>query len=215
MSTTKNNKLARTLKILLDILFGLSVVAGVGLLVWTALAPLVLRQSDVYGTVMVPVRIGTGDEPQFDVRFKSAAQDNINEAFVEEAGGTLVITTTDALPVVIANAAKLVLITGLVYIVHLIRSVVSKIQDGDPFAEQNVTQIRRMGFMVLLMGFLSPVVQFLAANEIIRQLPVMVPALQAGPTFDARIMLVSLFILLLAQIWSSGIELQRDSALTI
>ncbi len=69
--------------------------------------------------------------------------------------------------------------------------------------------------MVLLIGILQPAVQYMAATEILNRLPPTVPALNPGPTFDAEVILVSLLILLLAHIWSYGLDLERERALTI
>jgi hypothetical protein len=58
-------------------------------------------------------------------------------------------------------------------------------------------------------------VQYIAANEILNRLPAALPALQPGPTFNAELILGSLLILLLAHIWSYGLDLERDRSLTI
>ncbi|TFH32191.1 MAG: hypothetical protein E4G99_13030, partial [Anaerolineales bacterium] len=70
MSTTRNLRLARFLKVLMDVLFGLTILACIGLALWVALSPWVLGQTGSLGSASVPVRIGTGAEPQFDVNFQ-------------------------------------------------------------------------------------------------------------------------------------------------
>lgn len=215
MTVSKNLRLAKFLKVLLDITLGLAILAIVGLSIWTAASPLVLNRPDVFGTVTVPVRIGTGGDPQLDIRFVNKAPVNVNEAYVEDAEGTFVFTTTDASPVIIANAAKLLILAGLAYVLYMLRSVITNLKSGQPFSEANAMHIRRMGFVVLGLGVLGPVVQFVSAWLIMNRLPGTVPALQAGPTFDGKVVLLALFILLLAQIWSYGIELEREQALTI
>ncbi len=89
------------------------------------------------------------------------------------------------------------------------------ILDGDPFAAENSRRIRRLGYAVLLVGILKPVVEHVAATEILNRLPAAVPALNPGPTFDAEVILATLLILLLSHIWSYGLELKRDQELTI
>ena len=69
MKTKNDSRLARVLKILLDLLFGLAVFAGIGLLIWSAISPMVLKSGEGLGSASVPVRIGTGEEPQFQVSF--------------------------------------------------------------------------------------------------------------------------------------------------
>jgi hypothetical protein len=72
-----------------------------------------------------------------------------------------------------------------------------------------------LGYAVLLVGLIQDAVQYLAASEILNRLPSVSPALQPGPTFSAELILVSLLILLLSYIWSYGLDLEREQALTI
>ncbi|NIM95963.1 MAG: DUF2975 domain-containing protein [Anaerolineales bacterium] len=215
MDTTEKSQLARILKIVLDIIFGLLVFACVALVLWMALWPLISHQAGIPGTASLPVRIGAGEEPQFEVTFTSTPNDAINLAYVEEAEGTLRLETRSTMLIVISNAAKLVLAMGLAYIFYLLREVVQAILDGEPFVAENVRRIRRLGYAVLVVGILGSTIEYLAATVILNRLPTTVPVLSAGPTFDASLILAALFILLLAQIWSYGLELERDRALTI
>jgi hypothetical protein len=215
MSTTKNLRLGRIVKILLDILLGLSVFVCVGLILWVAVVPLVLNQSEGWGTASVPVRIGTGQEPQFDVSFSGLPEGDINAAFVSEAEGTLFLETRDFLLILIANAAKIVGLIGLTYIVYLLRNVVKSILEGEPFAEESSRSIRKMGYTLLAVSIVWQAVQYLAASEILKRLTDIQPELHPGPTFEAGVILVSLLILLLSQVWSYGLDIERERALTI
>ena len=215
MSTTRNLRLARIVKTVLDVLFGLSVVVCVGLILWVAVAPLVLNQSEGWGTASVPVRIGVGQEPQFDVSFASSPEDEINDAYVVEAEGTLQLETRNYLLILIANAAKIVGLIGLAYIIYLLRSVVKTILVGEPFAEESNRCIRKLGFVLLFVSIVWQGVEYLAASEILRRLPNVEPALNPGPTFDSGVILISLLILLLAHVWSYGLDIERERALTI
>ncbi|NIS80200.1 MAG: hypothetical protein GTO14_08315 [Anaerolineales bacterium] len=213
--STKNLRLIRFVKGLLDFLFGLLIFAIMALVLWTALSPLIIGKGGNIGTATVPVTIGVGEEPQFEVSFSSPAKDEIRAAFVEEAEGTLRLETTNFILVLMANAAKLISGIGLAYVFYLLRAVVQATLDGNPFAAENGPRLRRLGYVVLLVGFLNPLVQYIAASEVLNRLPVALPALNPGPTLNAEIILVSLLILILAHIWSYGLELERDKALTI
>jgi hypothetical protein len=215
MSTTKDLRLARFVKTLLDIIFGLLVFACVGLVLWIALSPWILGQEGFLGTASVPVTIGSGDEPQFEVTLAGRAKDAIHAASVEEAEGTLRLETSSLPLILVANAAKLVAGIGLAYVIYLLRPVVQVILDGEPFAAENSRRLRRLGYAVLLVGILRPAVENVAATEILNRLPSAVPALNPGPTFDAEVILATLLILLLSHIWSYGLELERDQELTI
>ena len=215
MSSTKNLRLARFVKTLLDIIYGLLIFACVGLVLWIALSPLVLSQVKSLGTASVPVTLGMGDVPQFEVSFNGPTQDTIQAAFVDEAQGMLRLETNSILLIFIANAAKLVTGIGLIYIFYLLRRVVQTILDGDPFAPGNAPLIRRIGYCVLALGFLQPAVGYFAASEILSQLPAASPPLNPGTPFNAEVILATLLILLLAHIWSYGLELESDQELTI
>jgi hypothetical protein len=215
MSTTKNLRIVRFVKGLLDFLFGLLVIACIALILWTALSPLIIGNDGIPGTVSVPVIIGVGDEPQFEVAFAGPTINEIRAAFVEGAEGTLFLETNNFFLVLLANAAKLISGIGLAYVFYLLRAVVQVILDGNPFAAENGPRLRRLGYVVLLVGFLYPLAQYIAAAEILNRLPAAVPALNPGPTFNAEVILASLLILVLAHIWSYGLELERDQALTI
>jgi hypothetical protein len=215
MSTTKNLRLARFVKTILDIIFGLLVFVCVALVLWIALTPLFSGESGFLATASVPVRIGAGEEPQFEVAFTSATEDGINAAIVEEAEGTLRLETSSFVLILISNGAKLVAAIGLAYIFFQLRAVVQAILDGDPFTAKTGRRVRRLGYAVLLVGFLKPLVEYMAATKILNRLPAAVPPLNPGPTFNAEVILATLLILLLAHIWTYGMEMERERALTI
>jgi hypothetical protein len=215
MSTTKNLKLARFIKGLLDFLFGLLIIALILLVVWMVAVPLLTDQVGLIGTASVPVRIGRGEEPQFEITFTSSPEDRIGAGFVHGAEGTLRLETNSVLLILIANSASLVIGIGMAYVVNLLRSIVQTILDGDPFTPGNAQRIRRLGYAVLLVGLIQDTVQYLAASEILNRLPSVSPILQPGPTFSAELILASLLILLLSHIWSYGLDLERERALTI
>ncbi len=215
MSTTKDLRLARSVKVLLDFIFGLLVFACIALVLWIAIAPWILGRGGIPGTASVAVTIGSGDEPQFAVTFAGSTTDEIRAAFVDTAEGTLRLETTSYFLLLITNAARLVAAVGLAYITYLLRAVVQAVLDGDPFAPENSRRIRQLGYAVLLVGILRTAVENLAAAEVLRRLPTTEPLLGPGPAFDVEVILVALLILLLAHIWSYGRELEREKALTI
>lgn len=215
MSPPQNLKLTRVVKTLLDFIFGLLVVASVILTLWIALSPVIMQVSNIAITASVPVAIGSGDEPQFEVEVAGSAAYGIRAAFVDDAQGTLKLETTNLSFIIVSNLAKLLTAIGLAYVVYLLRSVLEAILQGNPFTPENAVQIRRMGYMVLLVGFLRPTVEYLAAKEILNQLTFVKPALSLPSLFNVEVILASLLILVLAQVWSYGLELERDQKLTI
>jgi hypothetical protein len=215
MTTIKNPKLIRTVKIILDLIYGLLIGVCIFLIMWMAISPFLAKSGDIVISASVPVAIGSGDEPRFDILLPGAAAKGIHSAFVEEAQGTLRLETTSWSFIAISNVAKLLTAGGLAWVFYLLRLVLLAIQKGETFTPQNAEHIRKIGYLVLLIGFLRPAVEYFAAQEVLRQLVVVEPALSLPSPFKAEVILGSLLILVLAQVWSYGIELERDQALTI
>lgn len=215
MDTMKDQRLIHFVRALINVIYNLLIGGCALLVIWMVIAPIILNQTDIMGTASIEVILGSGDEPQYDVAFRSPVRDEIHAAFVEEAEGTLRLETTSSLLIVIANVAKLLAGISLAYVFYLLRTIVGDIVEREPFGATTGRRIRWLGYVVLLVGIFYPAVQYLAAREILNRLPAAVPPLNPGPTFDSQVILISLLILLLAHVWSYGLELERDRALTV
>jgi len=209
MSTTKNLRLARIVKKLLDIIFGLLVFVCIVLVIWIALTPLLASDSGSIGTASVPVRISTG------VMFSDKPAEGINAAFVEEAEGVLRLETRSFNLVLLANGAKLIAAIGLTYVFYLLRSLAKAVLEGEPFTSKTSLAMRRLGYTVLIVGILKPAVEYLASVAVLSRLPSSSPPLNPGPSFNNEVILATLLILLLAHIWSYALDLEQERALTI
>lgn len=209
-----NNRLARFLKVVLDILFWGLVFVTALLVLWIAISPL-LQQRGGLSTASISVAIGSGTEPSFSVSFENSPIEAIQNAFVNEAHGILRLETTSWYLVFISNVAKLVTGIGLTYFFYLLRKVLQAIMIGNPFGSGNAVRIRKIGYLILILGFVIPTTDYIAANEILHRLPGTIPELTIPSPFKAEIILVSLLVLLLAQVWGYGVEIERDQALTI
>jgi hypothetical protein len=215
MSTTLNSRLPRTVKVILDIIFWLLVIVTTFLVLWIAFAPFLLKTDGIVITSSVPVAIGSGAEPRFDVEIAGAEAQGIEYAFVDEAQGTLRLETTDWYLIFISNLGKLIAALGLLYIVNLLRTLLNAILQGEIFTQGNAILVRRIGYAVLIVGLLQAAAEYFAAREVLRQLTITRPPLSLPEPFEAGVILASLLILVLAQIWSYGLELEREQALTI
>jgi len=215
MSTNQNPKILRIVKVILDILFVLLVIVSVFLVLWIALSPLILRVTDIAILSSVPVAIGAGAEPRIEVEVAEAEAKDIRFAYVDEAQGTLRLETTDWYLIFISNLAKLLTALGLAYLIYLLRSVIKALQQGEVFTLENVVRIRRIGYLVLIVAFVRALVEYIAAYEILNRLEILKPPLSLPSPFEAEVILTSLLILVLAQVWSYGLELERERALTV
>jgi len=215
MSAFSNPKLNRFTKFVVDLLYYLLAGAALFLGLWIVASPLVIRATDSVITASVPVAIGEGFEPRFDVEVVGSVVKGIRSAFVDESQGTLRLETTNWSFIATSNLAKLLTAIGLAYSFYLLRSILQAILQGQPFGQDSAMRLRNMGFAVLAVGFLRPTVEYLAAKFILDRLVLTQPPLSLPSPFKAEVILASLLILILAQVWSYGLELERERALTI
>jgi hypothetical protein len=215
MDTTHNTKILRIVRTVLNILFGLLVIVSLFLVLWIILSPFILRVTDITITSSVPVAVGKGADPSMEVVIAGAELKGIPWAFVDQAQGTLRLETTNWYLIFISNLAKLLTASGLAYLIYLLRSVVIALQQGEVFSPANVTRIRRIGYLVLVLALLQAAVEYFAAYEFFRQLTIISPPLSLPSPFEPGVILASLLILALAQVWSYGLELEQERALTI
>jgi hypothetical protein len=69
--------------------------------------------------------------------------------------------------------------------------------------------------VILLVGFIRPSVESMAANEILKRLSNVSPAISMPYPFKIEVIFASLLILILAQVWAYGLELKQEQDLTI
>lgn len=215
MSGNNNPRVLRFVKVILDILFWLIAGVVVFLLLWTILSPIIQRAADITLSSSVPVAIGQGGEPRLEVVIADAELQGIGYSYINEAQGTLRLETTDWYLIFVSNLSRLFTAGGLAYLVYLLRSIVIAVQQGKIFTSENVSRFRRLGYLVLIVALVRAVLEYVAAYEYFRHLTILSPPLSLPSPFDAGVILASLLILSLAQVWSYGLELEREQALTI
>jgi len=212
----KNEKLLSVLKGVINIIYGGLVIVSIFLVLVMAFSPLFLKENVHYLTASVPVSIGSSPtDQQFDVQVSSLTTKQISSAFVNEAQGVLNLETTNWYFIFVSYAAKLVTAIGLAYAFYLLREVLAAIAKDEIFTAENSHKLRRLGYVVLLVGFIRPSVESMAANEILRRLSDVSPAISMPSPFKIEVIFASLLILILAQVWAYGLELKQEQDLTI
>ncbi len=214
MSLEKKPKLPHFVKALIDFIYGLLIFTCVAIALLMVASPFLIKGEGVVITASVPVMIGSGEEPRFEVAIADSQTKGIRSAFVDEAQGILRLETNNLTYIYTSLIAKLIIALGLAYIFYFLREILKDILQGDPFSPENSLRIRRMGYLILVMAFLTPLLDFVVANEIMRGMRIH-PTLNLPSPFKAESILTGLLILILAQVWSYGFELKRDQALTI
>jgi hypothetical protein len=215
MSNANDQRLIRFTKVLVDVIYFLLLGASVFLVVWILVGPIIGTLLDIPITASILVAIGAGSEPQIPVDIAGSSTQGISGAFVDEAQGILRLETTNWIFPATSNLAKLLTAVGLTYVFYQLGAILHAIKSGEPFGRGNVTRMRRMGWAVFVVGFLRPAVEYFAARIILNQLAIADPPLSTPSPFQSDVILASLLILILAQVWSYGLEIERDRALTI
>ena len=224
----KDDKLLSVLSKIINVIYIGLVVITILLVVWIAISPFITKtnlntetsdpfriKTSLYITASVPVAIGSGEEPRFDVDLSSPGKDVIQSAFVDEAQGILRLETNNWYLNFVSNLAKLITAAGLAYVFYLLRSILRAMGQGEVFSEENSQRLRRLGTAVLVLAFVRPLVEYLAAFEVLQQLSNLQPALSLPSPFRVEALFASLLILIIAQVWAYGLELKTDQELTI
>ncbi len=205
----------RTAKLWLDLAFFVAAVAGVGLALWLLISPVVLRGEQV-GDTAIPVAVGSGSvRPTLRLDVDTLAAPTVRRAVLVEARGELRVQSTSWSLQFFPNLGLLIGIAVVLYVLLLLRRMLSSVLAGDPFVAANATRMRIMGIILVAVGALGPVAEHLAARRLLRLVPVRGVELTAP--FDLRldVILVGLLLLVLAAVFGYGSELERERSLTI
>jgi hypothetical protein len=209
------SKWVRVTKLLLDVIFFLGCAGAVGIALWLAVSPLVMRDGRA-GDATIPVAVGEGlVYPTIDVVLDRAAASTVQRAVLVNARGELRIQTTDWSLQFLPNVGMLLALGVALFIVHLLRLMLRTVSAGEPFAEANARRLRTIGFLLLVVGIVGPVLEYLVSSACLSRIPV--SGLAVTAPLDARtdVILGGLLLLVLSAVFARGAELERDRSLTI
>lgn len=118
---------------------------------------------------------------------------------------------------VVLTAVRFVLfaLVGLVA-VWMLRNLIKSARDGDPFVMENVRRLRVIGFVLVLYPPLSSMSHMILESMYITRTPGWTHLLEPR-AFEVNVVLVlaSLSVLVLAQVFARGVELRADVEGTI
>jgi len=202
-------------KFLLDIVFYLGCAGAVGIALWLAASPLVMRDGRA-GDVTIPVAVGEGVlYPKVEVTVDRTAAPDIQRAALVEARGSLRVQTTDWSLQFLPNLGLLLALGISLLIVHLLRLMLRTVRAGEPFAEANARRLRIIGVMLLVAGVVGPLLEYLVASVLLARVPISDLALTAPLDARTDVVLGGLLLLVLSAVFVRGAELERDRSLTI
>jgi hypothetical protein len=202
-------------RLLLDVMFYFGLVGAAGIAIWLALSPLVMRDGRP-GNATLPVAVGEGVlYPTVDLAVDRAAAPEVTQAVLVGARGELRIETTDWSLQFLPNLGMLLALGIVLAIVNLLRRMLRTVRAGDPFTEVNGRRLRAMGLLLLAVGVIGPLLEYLLARAMLARIPVADLTLVAPLDAQTEVVLAGLLLLVLSAVFARGAELERYRSLTI
>jgi hypothetical protein len=211
--TKRGTKLAKAVKIYLDVSWWLMLIsAGMVLL----------------GFLLVAVGDTTDADPTEGVGFDMVMGFRLDETVVPalpetaEIRGTLkrghgrlnIRTTSKTAVFVILGLMELLLVVSL-FVLRDLRALFRAVVQGRPFVEDNARRIRRVGFFIVGWSLVGPLLNFLAAFPILREVNVHGLILSPPIELNVELLFAGLAVLVLAEIFRQASAMQREQSLTI
>ena len=108
-------------------------------------------------------------------------------------------------------------------IVHQLRLFLRSVKEGRPFDRENPKLIRRVGYLVFVLGPLEGLWSFVMSCKYIHQISLPGALLAIGKDstmivhadIDQNLIILGLLILLIAQIFDEGVKMQEEQDLTV
>lgn len=98
-------------------------------------------------------------------------------------------------------------------VIYQLRKIFATLTDGTPFLTTNATRIKMMGVTLLIWSVVQPLTESLVALSLLDR--VHGPEVNANIGLDFGIVFMGLVLLILAEIFRLGAELQEDHDLTV
>ena len=100
-----------------------------------------------------PVSIGEGTvRTILPLTIDTVASPGVQRAVIVDARGELRLQTTRWPLQFLPNLGMLLALWLAIYIIHLMRGILRRVKDGDPFAAQNVRSLQIIGTLLLALG---------------------------------------------------------------
>jgi hypothetical protein len=202
-------------KLLLDVLFWVSGIAAVLFTLFLVLSPLAMHDGFVADAAF-PVSIGEGTvRTILPLTVDTVASPGVQRAVIVDARGELRLQTTRWPLQFLPNLGMLLALWLAIYIIYLMRGILRRVKDGDPFAAQNVRSLQIIGTLLLALGLFGPVLEYAIVRSLLSRLALGGVDLTAPIDMQTNTTLAGLLVLVLAGVFRHGADLERDQALTV
>lgn len=210
----ERRRLARGLKVFLDILFYL--VLAVGVLLILSLPISAFSDYDEGWDANVPVAVGeSAIFPQLRVAVGQTAWPRSENFRVTRARGELRFLH-HSLPVHFAISGLFILFWGaFLWAVALLRRILATTAGGHPFDLLNVRRLNALGWIIVWASVVTSVLQYLASRWILSKIEVLTTPLSPPIQIHGEWILCGLLVLVLAAIWRQAVQMAEDQSLTV
>lgn len=229
----ERRSLAKGLKVWIDILFYLSLVAG-GLLsvVWPIAAltgsgdfdlsiPVSIGESSLFPVHRLEVDAGGIGSTQEEsagqaVGARQTTPDPGTGPFsLVDARGELRFSNPTLTPVLFYLGHQVVLLAALIYGLLLLRRILATATEGRPFHPTNPARLNQLGWIIVVTGVLAPISQFFFGFWVLARYPVTgIPLSPSVEVFEEWVF-AGLLVLVLAAIWKEAVGMAEEQSLTV
>ena len=216
MSATTDHRLARAVRVWLDLAFALGLVACAGLAIWLLISPFVMAHSKTGMDAAIPVAIGSRSvRPVIPVEATAEQEGTIHSLQIVDARGELRFITSRWELQFACNLAYLAGALIVMVVIHLIRSVLREVARGTPFGSDSAKRIRAIGLLFVLLAILRAIAEYVTARLVLARISVVDLALSPPLSLNFDTVLAGLLIVVFSQVWIYGAELAHEQSLTI
>lgn len=207
-------KLARGLKILLDVVFYLILLVGVFLVVSL---PVSISSGYRGGwDLIVPVGIGEGSlSPRLALEIAPHPQALFEVARIRDGNGDLHLFHHN-LPLHLLNSAVLMLFLAVfLWAISLLRRILATTAGGLPFEPSNPRRLNLLGWIIIAASVLRSVLHYLASRWVLTQVDIVSTPISPVIQSNKEWLVCGLLVLVLAAIWKQAVQMAEEQALTV
>lgn len=197
---------------------------------WVLVASIVVGILVLTTGLEVGIQLGPAGEPNFvagsgahmvlPVAFEldaGAARvtsvDRRNSGAIEKASGLVRLETPDRPWIALAAAAVMLALT--LWILSALAALCRSVRDGQPFAPRNARRIRGLALALVLAEASRAAIVYAAHAHVAAQFAADHLRFTASPHVDALAIVSALILLVLAEVFRTGTQLDEDQSLTV
>ena len=215
MANPHRNRLTGAIKRVLDIL---RVIAIVCLIVWPlAVVLMSIGQHSNPDSWGVDIDVYSGFTIDLD-RFPAGVTESagVRDPIIDGKAELGIDTSSPTALYVFALITELGGLVGL-YVLLQLRALFASLVDGQEFAPENSTHIRKVGIAIIAWALVHPVLRYLGSHVILSEYSLNIPGIQLNPAFgiDGMTIFIGIGMLVLSGVLQEATRIHEDQQLTI